>query len=311
MTKIFVTGALGFIGTYLVPYLTEQSNEVVSGDLYVKDYEDYFRVDVASFEDLHRVFKKEHFDLVIHMAGEVGRMVGEEHPQKMLYVNNIGTLNLIRLCLEHKTRLINFSTSEVYGHLFDKGIPVREEDLEKASVFTTTNVYAMSKLFGEVIVRHYVENYGLNAQTIRPFMVYGAGERPSKYRSALINFVQSALKGEKLTVHKGAIRAWCYVVDFINGLNLVTKHSFPGKYEAFNIGSDEYHTMEEVARMVIDECGGTYSQIQVVEPPAKFLSLTKEFSVEKVKSLGYKPKIALREGITRVVEWQKKEVLRK
>jgi len=308
MAKIFVTGALGFIGSYLVPYLIEQGHEVVSSDVHVRDYDDYVRADVTSFEDLYRIFKKEKIEQVVHMAGEVGRMVGEEHPQKMLYVNNIGTLNLIKLCIEHNARLVYFSTSEVYGHIFDKGTPVKEEDLEKASVFTTTNIYAMSKLFGEAIVRHYVENYGLNAVTIRPFMVYGPGEHPSKYRSALINFISSALKGEKLTVHKGAQRAWCFVSDFVNGLYLAMQKPFSGKYEAFNIGSDEYRTMEEVAAMVVDECGGNRSQIRVIEPPTKFLSLSKQFSIDKVKSIGYKPEIPLKEGIHRVVEWQKKEV---
>jgi nucleoside-diphosphate-sugar epimerase len=240
------------------------------------------------------------------MAGEVGRMVGEEHPQKMMYVNNIGTLNLIKLCLEHNTRLVYFSTSEVYGRLFDKGKPLKEEDLEKGSVFTTTNIYAMSKLFGEAIVRHYVENYGLNAATVRPFMVYGPGEHPSKYRSALINFVYSALEGEPLTVHRGAKRAWCYVTDFVNGVNLVTQYPFSGKYEAFNIGSDEYHTMEEVAEMAVDACGASRDLINIVEPPSKFLSLNKEFSINKIRSLGYETKTTLAEGIRQVAEWQMK-----
>ena len=311
MTKIFVTGALGFIGGYLVPYLTEQGHEVVSGDVHVRDYDDYVRADVTSFEDLYRIFKNENVEQVIHMAGEVGRMVGEEHPQRMLYTNNIGTLNLIKLCLEYKARLVYFSTSEVYGHLFDKGESVKEEDLEKGSVFTTTNIYAMSKLFGEAIVRHYVENYGLKAVTIRPFMVYGAGEHPSKYRSALINFVHSALTGEKLKVHKGTERAWCYVSDFIMGLYLVMQHPFSGKYEAYNIGSDEYHTMEEVAAMVVDECKADKSQIRIVEPPTKFLSLGKKFSIKKIRSIGYEPKISLKEGIQRVAEWQRKELLSK
>jgi len=305
MAKIFVTGALGFIGSFLVPYLTEQGNEVVSSDVHVRDYDDYIRADVTSFEDLYRIFKKEKIDQVVHMAGEVGRMVGEEHPQKMMYVNNIGTLNLIKLCLEYDARLVYFSTSEVYGHLFDKGTPVKEENLEKGSVFTTTNIYAMSKLFGEAIVRHYVENYSLNAVTIRPFMVYGPGEHPSKYRSAIINFVGSALKGELLTVHKGTKRAWCFVSDFIDGLCLASNKTFSGKYEAFNIGSDEFLTMEEVARIVVEECGRDYSLIKMVEPPTKFLSPSKNFSIQKIRSLGYEPKIPLREGVRRVIEWQK------
>ena len=306
MTKIFVTGALGFIGSYLIPYLTRQGHKVVSSDVHVRDYDDYVRADVTSFEDLYKIFKKENVEQVIHMAGEVGRMVGEEHPQKMMYVNNIGTLNLIKLCLEYDARLVYFSTSEVYGRLFDKNKPIKEEDLEKGSVFTTTNIYAMSKLFGEAIVRHYVENYDLSAVTVRPFMVYGPGEHPSKYRSAIINFIHSALKGEKLTVHKGTERAWCYVSDFINGLYLAMQYPFSGKYEAFNIGSDEYHTMEEVARMVVDECGGSYSQIDVIDPPTKFLSRSKQFSISKIRSIGYRPEVSLKEGINQVVTWQKK-----
>jgi len=312
MGKVFVTGALGFIGSFLVPYLRERNYDVISSDVFVRDYGDYIRADITSFEDLYRIFKKEDMDIVIHMAGEVGRMVGEEHPQKMMYVNNIGTLNLVKLCMENNCRLVYFSTSEVYGHLFDKGKTVKEEDLEKeGSIFVTTNIYAMSKLVGEAIVRHYVENYGLDAVTLRPFMIYGEGEYPSKYRSAIGNFVYWALKGKKITVHRGTLRAWCYISDFIEGVYLVVNHPFSGKYEAFNIGSDEYHTMEEVARMAIGECGGDYSQIEIVEPPSKFLSLAKKFSTEKIRSIGYEPKISLKEGIHRVAEWQRKEILTK
>jgi nucleoside-diphosphate-sugar epimerase len=92
---------------------------------------------------------------------------------------------------------------------------------------------------------------------------------------------------------------------------LASNKAFSGKYEAFNIGSDEYLTMEEVAGMVVEECGRDHSLIKVVEPPAKFLSLSKNFSIQKIRSLGYEPKIRLREGVRRVVEWQRKEVLPK
>lgn len=307
MSRVFVTGALGVIGSYLVPLLRKRGFDVISSDVHVRDYSDYVRADVTSFEDLYRIFKKQDIDMVIHMAGEVGRMVGEEHPQKMMYVNNIGTLNLIKFCLEYGSRMLYFSTSEVYGTLFDEGTPVKEEDLEKkGTAFVTTNIYAMSKLFGEAIVRHYVKNYDLNAITVRPFMVYGPGERPSKYRSAISNFVQAGLLGKKITVHRGAERAWCYISDFVEGFLLAANQPFHGKYEAFNIGSEEFHTMEETAKIVIDECGGSPDQIEVVDPPEKFLSLTKRFSIDKIKSRGFTPRVTLREGIKEVAQWQRK-----
>lgn len=311
MKKILVTGSLGFIGSFLVPCIKQHGYEVISTDLFVRDYSDYIRADTTSFEDMYNIFKKENIDVVVHMAGEVGRIVGEEHPQRMIYVNDIGVLNLIKLCLEYNCKLVYFSTSEIYGHLFDKEDPVKEEDVEKiGSPFITTNIYAMSKLFGEMLVKHYVDNYGLNAVTIRPFMIYGPGEYPSKYRSAIANFVYCALTGKKLTVHKGTERAWCYISDFVEGVILSMEHPFSGKYEAFNIGSEEYHTMEEVAKIVIEEAGGRYSQIELIDPPTKFLSPIKKASIEKAKSIGYMPKVSLREGVCKVIEWQKKEILK-
>ncbi len=309
MKTILVTGALGHIGVFLTDYLAKHGYKVIGSDIMMKDADNYVRADITSFEDLYKVFKKNKIDIVMHMGAEVGRMRGEEFPQKMVYVNDVGTINLIRLCLDNSARLIYFSTSEVYGRLYDDGHAVVEEDLEKASAFTTTNVYAMSKLFGEALVRHYVENYGLEAITVRPFMVYGPGEYPSKFRTAICNFVFKALAGETIMVHKGTERAWCYIGDFVQGIRLVTQVRFSGKYEAYNVGSDEIHTMEEVARIIIKEAGGCEDQIEIVDPPSQFLSAIKRFSIDKLRKLGYNPHVSLRQGIHNVVEWQKNEVI--
>ncbi|MEO9319766.1 MAG: NAD(P)-dependent oxidoreductase [Nitrososphaera sp.] len=305
MTKVLLTGALGVLGTYISKYLKDKGYGVIGADLAVADYGDYVRADVTSFEDLFRVFRREKIDTVVHMAGEVGRMVGEEHPQRMIYVNDTGTLNIIRLCLEYNSKLVYFSTSEVYGHLLDKKEPVVEEELDSMSPFMTTNIYALSKLFGEAIVKHYVDNYGLHATTLRPFMIYGEGERPSKYRSAISNFIHNALTGQKIVVHRGAVRSWCYVSDLAQGLLLCIERQPTGKYEAFNIGSDEYHTMEEVAHMIIEETGASKDLIQVTDPPHQFLSVVKMASIEKARALGYEPKVPLRDGIRKVIAWQK------
>lgn len=306
--SILVVGSLGVIGTHLMRYLRQQGQDVIGTDVLIRDYDDYVRADITAFEELYRIFRKYNVDTVVHMAGEVGRLRGEEYPQKMIYVNDVGTLNIVNLCLEHDCKLVFFSTSEVYGNLFDHREAVREANLDRISAFGTTNIYAMSKLFGEAIVKHYVQNYGLKAVAVRPFMIYGPGEYPSKYRSAIANFVHRALTGGKLTVHSGTLRAWCYITDFIDGLALVM-NSPARSYEAYNIGSDEYHTMEGTARIVIEEAGADPSQIEIVTPPDKFLSPVKRASIDKVKSLGYSPRVTLREGVRKVIEWQKAEVL--
>mgnify|MGYP001626175595 FL=1 len=310
MSKILITGALGVIGVFLYDSLKKDGFEIIGIDQKITDYSDYIRADVTHFEDLWKVFKKEKISTVIHLAGEVGRLIGEEYPQRMVYVNNVGLLNIISLCLEYNSRLIYFSTSEVYGKLFNEGKEVKEEDIElKGNPFITTNIYALSKLYGEAIVKHYVDNYGLKALTIRPFMVYGPGEYSNRYRSAISIFVYNALNNKPITVHKGAIRAWYYISDFIDGVKLLLDYPITEKYEAFNIGSDEYHSMEEIANIIIEEVGGDFENLKIIDPPSKFLSLVKRFSIEKIKNLGYKPKVSFREGVREVIRWQK-EVLK-
>lgn len=301
-----MTGALGVIGKHLVPSLREHGYDVIGTDVVMADYTDYVRSDVTSFEDLYRIFKENRPDIVIHMAGEVGRMMGETYPQKMVYVNDIGVLNVMKLCIDYDSSLVYFSTSEVYGHLFDKGKPVKEEDLEAhQTAFGTTNVYAMSKLFGEALVKHYVEDYKLKAVTIRPFMVYGPGETPSKFRSAICNFVHAALNKKKFVVHQGTMRSWCYITDFIEGVRLVMEQPASKKYEAYNVGSNEYKTAEEVAHTVIDVCGANRNLVKIVDPPKQFITPVKIASIEKVQKLGYSPKVSLREGVKKVMQWQK------
>ncbi len=305
MKTVLVTGALGVIGGHLTKSLRASGHEVIGADLAIRDYTDYVRADVTAFEDLYRIFRERRPDVVIHMAGEVGRMVGEMHPQRMVYVNNVGVLNVIQLCLEHKAKLIYFSTSEVYGHLLDSDQPVTENQIaDSASAFVTTNIYAMSKLYGEALVKHYVENYGLDAAGVRPFMVYGPGEAPSKYRSAICNFVHASRTGGEIVVHQDTVRAWCYMSDFVEGVRILVEQGAGTRYEPYNIGTDEYHTMEAVARTAIEVCGGNPSQIKVIPPPKNFLSPKKRASIEKIKALGYVPKVSLREGLIALRDWQ-------
>ena len=297
--RFLVTGSRGMIGSHLMRRLSKEA--VLGIDQVNADADDYLRADVNDFDELYRAFRQFGPDLVIHMAGEVGRLNGEQYPRRMLRTNVLGTYNVLKLCMDYSCRLINFSTSEVYGEAFDDSVV---DESARLQAFGTTNVYAASKLFGEALVRHYVENYELKAVTVRPFMVYGEGEEIRKTRSAINNFVANALAGTPLTVHKDTLRAWCYVSDFLDGLSLLFDREVQG-YQAFNIGSEQYTTALETAELVCEVAGASRGLIRLVDPPKVFSSPIKRASIARMKAMGYSPKVSLREGVGRVVEWQR------
>ena len=113
--KILVTGGGGFIGTHLVNELRQRGHEVLASDLYNTDREEYIRVDVRNYRQLAQVLEKQSFDLVYHLAAEYGRWNGEDFYENLWQTDVIGTKHVIRLQENHKSRLVFFSSAEVYG----------------------------------------------------------------------------------------------------------------------------------------------------------------------------------------------------
>lgn len=305
--QYLVTGGQGVIGSRLVRELRSRGHDVVVVDRVPGATDDDLGADVTRFEEVWRIFEERKVDSVIHLAGEVGRMVGELNPIRMAHVNLVGTMNLIQLSMKHDARFVLFSTSEVYGDLHDK--PLCEE-LEATVPFDPTNVYALSKMFAERVTRHYHRNYGLKAVMIRPFMIYGPGEYPGRYRSALSNFIAKALRGETLTVHRGTVRSWTYVDDFLEGLLLACEKGDFARCRVYNLGRDEPRPMEEVAQTVLKLAGPTGATVRIEDPPTKFLSPVKFGCFHRAREeLGFVAKTPLETGVRRTMEWQRQAVL--
>ncbi|MGO5066473.1 NAD(P)-dependent oxidoreductase [Clostridium sporogenes] len=309
---ILVTGGLGFIGKKLVEKLKLEYKDytIVVLDQYIRDYDDYIRSDITDFGEIYTNVKRINGNIkyIIHAASEVGRINGEEHPWKMIDSAVKGTLNLINIALEYDAKLVYFSTSEVYGDIFDDK-EVIEKDMLNVSPLTLNNVYAISKLFGESLVRHYVKNYGLKAVSIRPFMVYGPGVYSSKYKSALDIFIWNLLNEKEINVDKNCVRSWCHINDFIEGILLIVrKHDFDrNEYQAYNIGNNkEYKTIEESAKFITKELKADPNLIKRQKFNGKFKSQSKYFNTDKLESLGFIPKVSIEEGIKEMISWYKK-----
>lgn len=288
--KILVTGSKGFIGTQLVPYLISLNNNVIGLDQYILSEDNYIRADISILSELINIFKNNTFDLVIHLASECGIENCEEHIQKSMQTNLIGSYNIISLCKDYNIKLIYFSTSEIYGDSLGDNKMI--EDIN-ANLLQPKNHYAMQKLFGEKMVIKELKNYII----VRPFMIYGAGENQNNYRSVISKFIKLSLNNDKLPVHKNSYRSWLHINDFIFALNLLIEKNVIGTY---NIGNgNEILPIDKIAKIIIDKIGSgviEYVDIPITRTAYKIGDFT------KLKNLGFNPSIKIETGINEMIE---------
>lgn len=288
--KILVTGSKGFIGTQLVPYLISLNNNVIGLDQYILSEDNYIRADISILSELINIFKNNTFDLVIHLASECGIENCEEHIQKSMQTNLIGSYNIISLCKDYNIKLIYFSTSEIYGDSFGDNNMIEDTNI---ILLQPKNHYAMQKLFGEKMVIKELKNYII----VRPFMIYGAGENQNNYRSVISKFIKLSLNNDKLPVHKNSYRSWLHINDFIFALNLLIEKNVIGTY---NIGNgNEILPIDKIAKIIIDKIGSgviEYVDIPITRTAYKIGDFT------KLKNLGFNPSIKIETGINEMIE---------
>ena len=290
MKKALVTGAAGNIGKPLVKYLREKNYEVREVDIKPAWRENYYVADITKPADLIAPFDFEP-DYVFHLAAMVSRVTCEQSGSMCIDTNLYGTQNIIEFTKRCHGKLINFSTSEVYG-------PDVEIMDENESV-NPNNRYGLSKLLAEQLVEYEVKQHNLDAVTIRPFMMYDENEDLGDHRSALIRFVYNLYHGLPIEVHKGSIRGWLHVSDAVRAIEAATQVK---EYEVINIGNPHIHTIEELAMLVCEELGADKSLIHYTELPSR-MTLIKKPSLEKQrKLLGIETKVQLEEGVKRVCE---------
>jgi UDP-glucose 4-epimerase len=245
-------------------------------------------------------------DICIHAAGIAGIDTVVKDPVRTMQVNMIGTANALEAAKINKVsdRFIDFSTSEIFGsHAYKSS----ETDVAVAgSAGEARWVYAVSKLAGEHMAHAYFKQYRLPVVTVRPFNVYGPGQTGE---GALQIFIKRALKNEDIYIYGDgtAIRAWCYVDDFVDCL-MKCIHNPAAIGQSFNLGN---------ARTVITTLGLAESVCRVLGSKSKIIfkeALSADIelripSVSKTKEiLGFEAKIDLEEGIKLVYEdFKKKE----
>jgi len=294
--QLLITGGRGFIGSALDKRLAPDNN-VVCFDISQGD-------DILDREALASAVAGS--QIIIHTAARVGVNEILQDTIATLQVNYTGTANVLQSVLPDTAlleRVICFSSSEIFGAGADRvgeyGTPVFPDATDQRWC------YGIGKLAAEHLAIGYYRKYSLPITIVRPFNVFGEGRVGNH---ALLNFIQSALKGDDLVVYGDGsqVRAWCHIDDFCDAV-LATLDTENAIGKAFNIGNPvNVISVKDLAEKVIRLC---QSRSKVVFKPLPFTDIDIRIpDIMLARSvLGFEPKIGLEEGLGRTIEWVRKQ----
>src|SRR3954464_10090190 len=302
--RIVITGAAGFIGSHLSETLLDRGHSVIgidnllTGDtanishLFGRDFV-FIKHDVTNF-----IHVEGPVDAVLHWASPASPIDYLELPIPTLKVGALGTHKALGLAKAKKARFFLASTSEVYGDPLEH--PQRETYWGNVNPIGPRGVYDEAKRFSEAITMAYHRYHGLDTRIVRIFNTYGPRMRPRDGR-VVSNFIVQALNGEDLTIYGDGsqTRSFCYVDDEVDGIYRLFMN---GDSQPTNIGNPNEFTVRQLAEMVV-ELPATRATI-ISEPlPQDDPKLRKPDITRARTMLGWEPKVPLREGLVRTIEY--------
>jgi dTDP-glucose 4,6-dehydratase len=302
MSKILVTGGMGFIGSNLVPELRNRGHEVWVADLMnTAATANYIRCDAREYRQIERIFHSHEFDFVYHLAAEYGRWNGEDYYENLWQTNVIGTKHMIRLQEKKKFKMIFFSSAEVYGDYTGK---MSEDVMDKLAI-KQMNDYAITKWAGELMVLNSAAMFGTETVRVRPVNAYGPHEHYHPYRGVIPAFIYKALHNEPYIVYLGHRRIFDFVEDTCRTLANITDNFISG--EVYNIGGKEAweRDIKYISDLILKYLGKDDSLVtyQEAEP---FTTRVKHIDYAKSRrDLKHDPRVPPEEGIPRTIEWMK------
>jgi dTDP-glucose 4,6-dehydratase len=302
--RILVTGAAGFLGSHLCDALLAQENEVVGVD----------NLATGSRENLAHLRGNGDFELIVKdICGEVDpgavdfifNFASPASPvdyarlgPETLLVGSAGTVNMLNLARKYGAGLLHASTSECYG---DPEVhPQVETYWGRVNPIGPRSVYDEAKRFSEAAVVAWHRYYGVQTRMVRIFNTYGPRLQANDGR-VISNFMMQALAGEPLTIYGDGMqtRSFCYVSDLIDGILRLAESDEHGPV---NIGNPAEFTMIECAREVL-AVTGSQSKIEHRPLPQDDPTRRRPDIGKAQRLLGWEPKIALREGLERSLNY--------
>ena len=310
--RILVTGGAGFLGSHLCEKLLSQGNVVLCLDNFItgkkENLKDFianknFSVIEADLIKLPNIPGE--IDQIYNLACPASPVQYQKNPIGTLKTNVIGAINVLDLGLEKGARVLQASTSEVYG---DPEIhPQREDYLGNVNPIGIRSCYDEGKRAAETAFFDYHRSSDLDIRVMRIFNTYGPRMDPDDGR-VISNLIMQALNNEDLTIYGSGkqTRSFCYVEDLIRGLVLAmnTEKIGPGP---FNLGNPDEFDMLEIAEKIIEitksESKISFKLLPQDDPRKRKPDIT------KIKSkVNWDPSIEINDGLLRTVKYFENEL---
>ena len=309
--KILITGGMGFIGSNLIDLLLQEKHKIIvltksyskkKNISHIRDKIKVEKVDITNHRKLSNIIEQYKPEMIIHLAGETSHSKSFENPLKDIDSNAKSTLFLLEKIREMqlKCRFILGSTFIVIGK--PKKLPVNEN-----SPCNPTTIYGANRLAGEQYCKIYHEVYGIDTISFRITNSFGPREQIVAKKNAINFLIHQAYRGEKITIFNEGkfFRDLIYISDVVSAIKIIMKKGKSGNL--YWISSNKKTWFYKLGNMLEKL---TNAKIKFVETPR----YTKKVDVgnfvvdnSKLRSLGWKPKISIEEGIEKTLKYFKDE----
>lgn len=307
MKRILVTGGAGFLGSHLCEKLVEQGHDVVCMDNFftgMKRNVEHLR-GRGNFELIRHDVTMPIFlevDQIYNLACPASPVHYQYNPVKTIKTSVMGAINMLGLAKRVKARVLQASTSEVYG---DPEVhPQKEDYWGHVNPIGLRSCYDEGKRVAETLFFDYKRQNKVDIRVIRIFNTYGPKMHPHDGR-VVSNFIVQALQGKDITIYGDGsqTRSFCYVSDLLEGMVRLMEH--PTLTGPVNVGNPNEFTIRELAEQVVAQTGSKSKIIAKPLPSDDPRQRQPDISLAK-KELGWVPKVELKEGLQKTIAYFEK-----
>ncbi|MEM6749002.1 MAG: UDP-glucuronic acid decarboxylase family protein [Planctomycetota bacterium] len=317
--RILITGGAGFLGSHLCERMVDAGHDVICLDNLFTSQKSNIGplLDRPNFEFIRHDITEPitlEVDQVYNMACPASPVHYQYNPIKTMKVSVMGAINLLGMAKRTDARILQASTSEIYGDPTPEHHPQKETYRGNVNPIGVRACYDEGKRAAETLFFDYHRSNGVDIRVVRIFNTYGPRMHPYDGR-VVTNFIVQALQGEDLTVYGDGsqTRSFCYVDDLVDAIVATMNNHDPAACPnaaptdpnfigPVNIGNPDEFTIRQLAEKVIELTGAGSKIVELPLPSDDPLQRKPDISVAKEK-LGWEPKVKLEQGLAKAIDY--------